>query len=264
MAGIFEQIILGVVQGIAEWLPISSEGMIFLVKNNFFPGTGFEETIKLALFLHLGTFFAALIYLRKDVWRIIKTLFKYDPAKREDKKLLGFMIIATLISGIFGILLIKFIASSVNILTGRIINAGIGLLLLVTGYLELKSRTDGVKKNKDLTRNDSIALGFAQGTAVLPGLSRSGLTVSAFLLRRFDKTTALKLSFLLSLPIVLIGNILWNFKDLSLISEMAYGMVIAFVFGLLTIHGLIKLSKKINFGYFVGGFGILMILASLL
>ena len=264
MIGILEQIILGLVQGIAEWLPISSEGMIFLVKNNFFPGSSFEETIKLALFLHLGTFFAALIYLRKEVWKLVKTFFSYNPSKKQDKKILGFIIIATLISGIFGILLLQFIASSVNLLTGRIINAGIGILLLVTGYLEVKSKTDGVRKNKDLTRNDSIALGFAQGAAVLPGLSRSGLTVSAFLLRRFDKTSALKLSFLLSLPIVLIGNILWNFKDLALMSGMFYGMVIAFVFGLLTIHGLIKISKKINFGYFVGAFGILMIIAGLL
>ena len=262
--GLLEQLILGIVQGIVEWLPISSEGMIFIIKNNFFPGTGFEETIKLALFLHLGTFFAALIYLRKDVLKLIKTLFDYKGSKTEDKRVLGFMIIATLISGIFGLLLIKFVAPSIDLLTGRIINGGIGLLLLVTGYLELKSKTDGIRKNKDLTRNDSIALGFAQGAAVFPGLSRSGLTISAFLLRKFDKTSALRLSFLLSLPIVLIGNILWNFKDLTLLSGMFFGLITSFVFGLITIHGLIKISKKINFGYFVGIFGVLMIVASLI
>jgi undecaprenyl-diphosphatase len=263
MVGIVEQVILGVVQGIAEWLPVSSEGMIFLIKNNFFPGTSLDNVVKQALFLHLGTFFAALVYLRKDVWRLTKSLFKYPHAKPGDKKVINFLVIATLISGILGLILIKYLVPAIEMFTTRMINAGIGVLLLLTAFLQIKSR-GGRKANPNINHTDSASLGIAQGLSVLPGLSRSGLTVSTLLLRKFDKTAALRLSFLLSLPIVLIGNIVLNFRDFALISGMIYGMLLSFVFGLLTIHALIKISEKVNFGYFVGGFGILMIVAGLI
>jgi len=116
---------------------------------------------------------------------------------------------------------------------------------------------------KNLTWTDGIILGIAQGFAALPGLSRSGLTVSALLLRKFDNALSLRLSFLMSLPIVLAGNILLNFNELTWSKGTFWSLLFSFLFGLLTIHFLLKIAKKINFGLFVLFFGILTILSTL-
>jgi len=101
-----------------------------------------------------------------------------------------------------------------------------------------------------------------QGFAALPGLSRSGLTVSTLLFRKVNEKDSLKLSFLLSLPIVLGGNILLNSEYFNFSLDSLISLSASFLFGLLTIHYLLKLAKKINFGWFVFAFGALMIIAS--
>jgi undecaprenyl-diphosphatase len=104
-----------------------------------------------------------------------------------------------------------------------------------------------------------------QGFAALPGFSRSGLTISALLLRKFDETAALRLSFLMSLPIVLGGNVLLNLKDGFVLSAGAvFGLVFSFVFGIFTIHVLFRVARKINFAYFVLGFGVITLVAAFL
>jgi undecaprenyl-diphosphatase len=97
--------------------------------------------------------------------------------------------------------------------------------------------------------------------AVLPGLSRSGLTISALLLRKFDNASALKLSFLMSLPVVLGGNIVLNFKYFTFSTELLLGLIFSFIFGLLTISLLLKIARKVNFGWFVLIFGVVMIIS---
>lgn len=261
----FEQIILGMVQGIAEWLPISSEGMIVLVKTHFFQGTDrFTDIIKLALFLHLGTFCAAFVYFFKDVIVLIRGLFNFSKQTEETQKLTFFLILTTLISGVLGLCLIKTVEHltlSVGSI-GQILTALVGGLLLITGYLELKAHKGGHRDTTQLKISDSIILGIVQGCAALPGLSRSGLTVSTLLLRRFTKTSALKLSFLMSLPIVLAGNIVLNLNEFTISKEGLIGLGCSFIFGLLTIHILLKLAEKFNFGLFVIGFGVLTLLAA--
>jgi len=260
----FESFILGTIQGVAEWLPISSEGMISLVRVNFFGDNNLEDIIRIALFLHLGTFFSALIYFRKDVIKIIKDLFKYKVAKTEDKKLLNFLIVSTIISGTIGFILLKVILglSESSDFSGRLITVIVGILLLLTAFLQLnKSARETNKSIGDLKFIDGVLLGIAQGFAVLPGLSRSGVTVATLLLRNFDDIQALRLSFLMSLPIVLGGNILLNMGTPIFSIENLVGLIFAFIFGLLTIHFLLKLAKKINFGYFVLIFGVLVVLS---
>ena len=103
-----EQIILGIVQGITEWLPVSSEGVIVLIAKNFLKeGITIETVVKQALFLHLGTFLAALVYFRKDVLSLIKTLFNYKSAKIQTQKIFKFLLISFLISGFLGFALLK-------------------------------------------------------------------------------------------------------------------------------------------------------------
>lgn len=256
---IFEAIILGAVQGVTEWLPVSSEGMIVLVKTNFFGGAVLADIIRTALFLHLGTFLAALIYFRRDVNNLLLQLFA-GRRSVEAGRMLRFIIIATLISAVLGWLLLRTLTefeSSVA-LTSRYINLSVAALLVITGLVQLKTRKNGHKSPSDLKNADGLLLGVAQGAAVLPGLSRSGLTVSTLLLRNFQDTEALRLSFLLSLPIVLGGNILLNFNQTIFSLNNLIALLSSFVFGYITIHLFIKLAQRINFGWFAVVFAILV------
>jgi len=246
-----EQIVLGTIQGIVEWLPVSSEGVLVLIRTNFFDiEQGLEKTIREVLFLHLGTFLAAFLYFRKDVFRVWG-----------NKKLFNFLLITTIITGLLGYGLLKlFVNLEVQVaLSGKFITLAIGLLLLITAYLQIRAKTRGHREIRDLKTGDSLLLGLMQGLAVLPGLSRSGLTVSSLLLKKFNSRDALKLSFLMSLPVVLGGNIILNFKYFSVSPEMLLGLVFSFVFGLLTISLLLKIAKKVNFGYFVLIFAVLVV-----
>ncbi|VAW17354.1 Undecaprenyl-diphosphatase, partial [hydrothermal vent metagenome] len=122
-----------------------------------------------------------------------------------------------------------------------------------------KSKMISTRTPTDIKMIDSVTLGIVQGFAALPGLSRSGLTVASLLLRKFDEEQAIRLSFLMSIPIVLAGNILLNIKDFNPTLENLFGFFFSFVFGLATIHILLKVAKKVNFAYFVLLFGLLMI-----
>lgn len=250
----FEHFILGAVQGIAEWLPVSSEGMIVLVKTAFFEGGDFEMLVRLALFLHLGTFLAALYYFRSDVKMLFKETLRYQDASDDHKKLINLIVVATLVSGALGFTLLQAFQDLEHRLgiTGKGIMFAVGVLLLITGILQFVGERAEAKQVKDLHTKDNLLLGIVQGFAALPGLSRSGLTVAAFLLRGFDKAVALRLSFLLSLPIVLGGNILLNLKDGVFFSvEALVGLVSSFVFGLITIEVLMRIARKVRFGWFV-------------
>lgn len=260
----FQQIILGIIQGIVEWIPISSEGFLLFITSNFFGEININLFLRQALFLHLGTFFAALIYFRKEVKELIKGAVNYKSSDPETKRTLKFLFIATIISGIFGLAILNFIdliEISKIPLAGALVNSLIGFLLIITGILQLKASSAGFRKEYHLNNTDSIFLGFMQGLAILPGLSRSGLTVSSFLFRNIDETVALRLSFIMSLPIVLLGNIFLNFRDFVFIKSMFFGFLMAFIFGLLTIHLLMEFSRKVKFGYFAIFFGLLAILA---
>jgi len=249
-----EQLVLGIIQGITEWLPVSSEGLLVLTQTHLFGQKDLSDFISQALFLHLGTFLAALVYFRKEILKLSK-----------NKKLARFLIITTLISGAVGFLflqLIKGIESQVEI-TGKAATLLVGLLLLITGGLQIKSKNQGKKTQKQLTTADGVVLGFVQGLAALPGLSRSGSTVAILLLLGFSKTESLKLSFLMSLPIVFLGNLVLNFSYLSA-PAFWWGLLASFIFGLLTIRLLLKLAQKINFGKFVIFFGALTIISVLI
>jgi undecaprenyl-diphosphatase len=267
-----EQLILGIIQGVAEWLPVSSEGLIFLVKTNFFQESDISVILESALFLHLGTFLAALVYFRRKVWRLLRTLFKYKGAGDNDKRILNFLIIATFISSVLGYGLYIAVENSGPFLdmTSNVITLGIGILLLVTAGLQYRAQknhlvgNNNLKNYNNLSFGDGFILGFVQSLAALPGLSRSGLTVSALLLRKFNDNIALELSFLLSLPIVLGGNIVLNLDKLSFAHNEWIGLLASFVFGLLTIDLLLRLARKINFAHFVLFFGVLTILAAVI
>lgn len=254
-----EIITLGIIQGIAEWLPVSSEGLIALAQLNFFGASGIGTIVQLALFLHFGTMAAALVYFWKDIAGLARSLFWWRNAGAKDRALLKFFIVATIVSGALGFLLLKglvvvgsFVDSSARVFTGFI-----GFLLLVTALLQFQKKNFAERDRGDMTLADGILLGVAQGLAVLPGLSRSGLTVAVLLFRGVKGDAAFALSFLLSIPIVFLGNILLNvhtdfFRPIFLI-----GLFASFTFGLLTIHALLKFAEKEKIGYVAFVFGLL-------
>jgi undecaprenyl-diphosphatase len=266
MLTIIQQLIIGTIQGITEWLPLSSSGIIILIMSNLFGITEIDKLIHTLLFLHLGTFFAALIYFRKEVIQLFTTLFKYKYQDEFSKKTLKFLIISTLITSFLGLLILKILILEKFEFTGKTITFLVGILLLFTGIIQIKIKKRGLKRERSLENKDGILLGIAQSFASFPGISRSGITISILLLRKFDDTTALRLSFLMSLPIILFGNIFLNFNEfIKIFSGTAiYGLLASFVFGLLTISGLMKFSRKINFGWFVLIFALLMIASVLI
>ena len=208
---------------------------------------------------------AALIYFRREVWELVKDSVNYRKAETAQKKLVNFYITATLISGVLGFGLLKLIEGVEDrfVLASRSVIIALGFLLLITGWLQIVGRGEGEKGEKDLTLWDGILLGLAQGFAAIPGLSRSGLTTSALLLRKFKDTVSLKLSFIMSLPIVLGGNILLNQEKLLLNVNNLIALVASFAFGLLTIHVLLKLAERMQFGWFVIGFAVLVFISAI-
>lgn len=258
-----ELTVLGIIQGIAEWLPISSEGFLFLAKTTFFSGGSVGELVRLALFLHLGTFLAALVYFRKEVWQLVKALFQYRKSGPREQKLLVFLIVSTAVSGGVGIgvlYLVEKVAGAMN-LTGTVLTGIVAVLLIVTGILQLKTKEGGKRMGENLTLGDGIILGLVQAMAVLPGLSRSGFTVAALLLRKFGEETALRLSFLMSLPIVLGGNILLNLTGIEFSLASMLGVAAAFIFGFLTIDMMMRVARNVSFAWFTILFGILTAIA---
>ncbi|MFH1326882.1 MAG: undecaprenyl-diphosphate phosphatase [archaeon] len=263
MLTILQQLLLGAIQGITEWIPISSSAALILVMSNLFAITDLHDLITTTLFFHLGTFFAALIYFKTEAGHLFKTIIKYKYSGEEDKKTLNFIVLSTIISGILGLIIVRTLFSfeSSLELTGKSISFFVGFLLLFTGIIQIRIKNKGLRKERNLKLSDSVLLGVAQGIAVLPGISRSGITISALLLKKFDDTSALKLSFLMSLPIVLLGNIFLNFQDFTFTTTAIYGLIASFILGILTIHLLMRASEKINFGWFVIIFALLMMLS---
>lgn len=261
-----EYIVLGAVQGLVEWLPLSSEGMVFLVKGNFFfDGESAGEILRLSLFLHLGTFLAALVYFRKEIVAIFRTAFSYKAASEGNKRLFVFLLLTTLISGPLGYAVSKVFenVSSGFENFGKFVTVFVAVLLFFTAFLIFKAKKQGDKRRteEDIVKKDAIILGLVQAAAVLPGFSRSGLTVSTLLFRKFDDYSAMRMSFLMSMPIILLGNVVLNFDKMFFTWSALLGVITAFVVGLVTISLFLRLVKRLNFAYFALAFGCLMIVS---
>lgn len=274
MEAVVEYLVLGMLQGITEWLPLSSEGVLVLAKAGLFGGSSLQDMVRQALFLHLGTFLAALLYFRRDVIDILKALPRFGKANVGMRKFIIFLVVATVVSGVLGGAAFLAMEGLDMAIAGQAITLGVGVLLVFTALMQLRAtvrpvpsgdgrKLTGSRGEGELMKRDGLLLGVCQGLAALPGVSRSGITVSALLLRGFDKTKALRFSFIMSLPIVLAGNILLNMNEAAFRVEALAGLASSFFFGILTIHALIRVSGRVNFGYFVLGFGVLVLISGL-
>jgi undecaprenyl-diphosphatase len=250
-------IILGILQGLFEWLPISSQGNLVLL-STLFLGLQPIDAINYAIFLHTGTLLSVLVYFRRDINNIVWNLKKYKPRfDSDDNRLISFLIISTFVTGVVGFA--TYTSVTMAALTGELFIGVVGISLIITGLLQKYSKglSDFYRK---LNFNDSILLGLLQGISVIPGISRSGITVSGFLLRNYTAEKALKYSFLMSIPAILaaeIGLVILNGIPNIPMGDALLGLLAAFFTGLASIHVLLRVAQKVKFWKFCIVIGVL-------
>ena len=244
-------VLAGVVQGVVEWLPISSQGNLALVLT--LVGTDPATALQLALFLQVGTTLSAVTYYRSELRDVAVTVPSWRPSRAfdDDHALVSYLVIASGMTGIVGIPLYTVAVDAVGELTGGVFIALIGGLLVVTGVVQRVSDSISMGETTHPTVGDSVLVGAAQGLAILPGVSRSGMTTSALLFRSYDPPTAFRLSFLLSIPASLgaAALTLVGAGGLPGISPVAAGMALAVsgAIGYLTIDVLLRIVERVPF-----------------
>lgn len=253
---IFQGIVLGVLQGIAEFLPISSSGHLIVVQNLF----GLEEVpLLFDVFLHVATLLAVVLYFRKKIWELICSFARiFVPAKNpsaaqiekksEDTKYIVAIILATFVTGVLGIFSSKIISEiSVKLVcAGFIVTA---LLLIFSSLIEKKHSAYSETSLKSPSWKQALVIGLAQGIGTLPGISRSGSTIAGSLFCGVKRDVAGEFSFIVSIPAIL-GAFILELKDLGEVSSsigaepVIAGCAAAFASGYIALSWLMRLIKK--------------------
>ena len=271
---LLQSVFLGAVQGITEFLPVSSSGHLAILKKVFSIDTG--GSILFDVLLHFGTLIVIMIVFRKDVFRLFRSFFgivsdlftnlSLRKANRNAisvtpykciisdnyRKYLMLLITSTIPTAVIGLIGQKLIGDASDTLIVP------GICLLFTGLMLLFA--DSVPENdkipKDITYREALIIGIAQGIATLPGISRSGATICACLLCGFNRRFAVRYSFILSIPVVL-GGALLSLKDVTFsalaVSDVMIvlaGIVTAALVGFACIHTMPLIVRKRKFKYF--------------
>lgn len=267
-----EYIIIAILQGLFEWLPISSSGQVMIISMNYF-GISPEQAFSLAIWLHLGTTLSVLFKFRTDFVKVVKSFmprtYKVDEMDVRKRNWLIYATIGTAISAIPLYFIFKIIIlGAFTAFQGDLITLIISGMLIVTGLILLKTRKIyGKNTIEEVPQNsiskDSFLSGLIQGVSILPGISRSGVTVSAILLEKYNQDDALRLSFLMSVPAA-IGSIIAEiiFGEGSILGTLDLfiilgAILISFLIGYLTIELLLRVAQKISFGYFCILYGVI-------
>ncbi len=258
--GFAEAILLGLIQGVAEWLPVSSEGMVTLVHSLVFDSS-LSDAVGFSLWLHLGTSLSAFAAFRGEVAVIVRDAVR---SPMRPSPVVVFLVLGTAISMPIGFALVVGLDGFPQA-AGAVGMAAVGALMTITGAgLLLRRAEAGRRMREDLGWLDAVLTAIAQGAAALPGLSRSGLTVSALLARGVDRTEALTLSFLLSIPASL-GAGLYAALDTGAYAspESVVALLVAAVVGFATIKALMRVANRFDFGWFVLIVGIAIVVGGI-
>ncbi len=198
---IINGIILGIVQGISEWLPISSKTQVMLATTLLYH-LPLGQAYAIGLFLEAGTVLAAIIYFRREIYGLLKALV--GKGTSEYNKLLRYMVIVTVITGIIGVVIYKFVETNVTGYALGIPMVVLGILLIADGMLVRSARkrptAHSGKTIHGMKSLEMAAVGIVQGISAFPGISRSGITVSSLLFMGFNPEEAFRLSFLVGIP----------------------------------------------------------------
>lgn len=273
----FQAVFLGIVQGVAEFLPISSSGHLAIFQNIFHMNGIGEVDLFFDVLLHFGTLFSVFLVYWNDIREIVLEFFRMLRFKKVDteqvrhidsRRMIWFIIVGTLP------LLVAFVfKDAVEKLYSNMFF--IAFALVVTGtILFLSDRFGkGKKQIRNATLLDALLVGCGQMIAVVPGLSRSGTTISAGLARGFERTFAVKFSFLLSIPAILGASLLSLLDVASVGIELANipyylsGMITAAVCGYFSIRLLHKIAQSNHFGafsYYCWGAGIVTLFLAMI
>jgi undecaprenyl-diphosphatase len=258
---VLSAMLLGLIQGIAEFLPISSSGHLSIFQNFFNLTPAEDGHMFFDVLLHLGTLISVCVVYRKDISAIIRDTLSCirsighpqpgGPKHYPGARLLLMMFIATL--PLFIILPINGVIEKLYYNT-----LFIGLALIVTGFVLFFSdkMKNGKRNEKTMSVGSAVIIGIAQAIATAPGISRSGMTISAGMATGLDREFAAKFSFLISIPAILGANLLSLFKaisggvDTSLIPTYLLGMLVAMVSGYFAVSLVKLICKKGKFGCF--------------
>jgi undecaprenyl-diphosphatase len=265
---IWEAILLGIVQGATEFLPISSDGHLILVPEIF--DLTHPDLVFIG-FVHLATLIAIVVYFRKDLWAIIRAvlsgLLERRPLATTEARLGWYIAAGSILVGIVGLTLKDFFAS---IFASPVLAAV--FLLVNAGILVLGERLkSGVKSLATMTWLDAILIGSAQILALLPGISRSGTTITTGLIRGLDRSTAARFAFLIGVPAILAAGLLsvyelltaeplysWNIYIAAFLAAAISGyLCIAFLLSWVRQHSLYLFAV---YGAAVGGIYLLVTL----
>jgi len=244
---ILKTIFLGLLQGLTEFLPISSSGHLVLAKHFL----GFDEGLSYEIFLHLGSLVAVCVYFRRFIYRLILALVHFrDPANRDNVATCVWLLIATAVTGSIGVVCKDYF----EVLYAQPLI--VCVWLLVTGCILLLSDRikDTTLEMPDLGWRKAIFIGLGQALAILPGLSRSGTTIFCSLLAKLKRSEAATFSFILSVPVILGAN-LSEYDTLVHLNSGQFlhyfiGFIVAGVSGYVVIHWLIKLIQCAKLCYF--------------
>ena len=269
---LLQAVLMGIIQGLSEFLPISSSAHLVFTSNFYKVFKNIEVTqvteqeVFFDIMLHLGTLIAVLIFFRKDIIKIAKAMWlglRKEEFRTPDFKIGCYIILGTILTALIAVPWCEISEMLV------FMPAGVGLFLILTGFILLFSEwiSKRRKEKKDITLWSSILIGLAQGIASLPGFSRSGLTIAAGLISGCDRLTSARYSFLLSIPVILGASMVYPFLkinpvDISHFNWLAIiaGTIVSGVVGYFCIKYFLKFLEKFSmafFGYYCIIMGIL-------
>ena len=251
-------VLLGVLQGVLEWLPVSSEGLV-AAAYSLLEGESLDEAAGYALWLHVGTMPAALVVLRRDVAALAREVWHRS---ERPSSLLLFLVISTVLSMAVALPLVLALGELSGVVGASAMGL-VGVLMLATGALQMRRPRQGIRDRTRLALYDALLAGFAQGVSVLPGFSRSGLTVAVLLGRGVEKREALVVSFLMSIPASAAASLYAALDGgFALSAEAVVAAAVAFAVGLASIRALLAFAQRVNLGLFVVLVGSAMIAAA--
>jgi len=260
-------ILSGIIQGLLEWVPVSSKSNLVIFLMNF-GGLNLSEAFNIAIMLHVGTVLAAIIYFRKEISSLLRFesiagVFSNDLKFRQYKdesKYLKFIIIGVFLTFLIMGPLYLLAKDHLATIDASIVLLLVGILLVIIGVIQYASRRSKPQDASLSGKNASI-LGVFQGLTIIPGISRSGMTTSVLLFEGFTPEKAFRISFLLSIPVVLIGEIgLMIINGFIFTKFILLGIIISFIVGYIMIDVILRIVKKIDFSYLCIGLGIIYVL----